>query len=326
MKELAKKGGKARAEALTTEERQEASRVAAAARWLRAVNEGVLRLGEADIACYVLGDGRRMLSQAQMISALGMHPGSNPRLGDDRLSNFIAGNRIKPHVSEDLSAMIKHPVPFRTCHGNQAHGYEATMLSGLCEAILEADRVGLQKQQKEIARQAWVLMKGFSRVGIIALVDEATGYQYDRARDELQKILKAYISEELLPWVARFPHSFYREVFRLHGWEYREGSVKGPLYIGRFIDTSIYKQLPPGVRDELRNRNPADEKNRRRHKHHQFLTEDTGIGTLDKLIAETTALMRASLDKGEFWRLFKRAFPKSGQQLELAVEEPKEDL
>mgnify|MGYP003561277120 CR=1 FL=1 len=52
-------------------------------------------------------------------------------------------------------------------------------------------------------------MRAFARVGITALVDEATGYQYERENDELQKILKAYISEELLPWQKRFPDIFY---------------------------------------------------------------------------------------------------------------------
>lgn len=42
-------------------------------------------------------------------------------------------------------------------------------------------------------------MRVFARVGITALVDEATGYQYDREKNELQKILKAYIAEDLLP-------------------------------------------------------------------------------------------------------------------------------
>jgi hypothetical protein len=261
-----------------------------------------------------------------MIVALGMKRGSNPEHGGDRLSNFVAGKGINPFISNELRGVIDSPIDFRLGEV-RAYGFEATSLAALCEAIIEASHAGaLQTQQDHIAKQAWKLVKGFSRVGIIALVDEATGYQYDRARDELQKILKAYISEELLPWVRRFPHGFYKEIFRLHGWEYREGSVKGPPYIGRFIDESVYKQLPVGVREELRNRNPEAENGRRRHKHHQFLTENTGIITLDRLIAEVTALMRASFDKGEFWRLFKRAFPKSGQQMELAVEEPKEDL
>ena len=69
-------------------------------------------------------------------------------------------------------------------------------------------------------------MRAFARVGITALVDEATGYQYEREHDELQKILKAYISEELLPWQKRFPDIFYKELFRLNGWNYTVNGIK----------------------------------------------------------------------------------------------------
>lgn len=310
-----KKGGRARAEALSPERRSAIARQAVEARWLKADYQGVLELG-GGIPCYVLSDGRRVLSQSGMVSALGMKKGSNPNLGGDRLANFAAGKGVKPFVSEQLVATIQNPIRFRIGQEAQAYGFEATALSGFCEAILEADRAGaLQSQQRHIAEAAWLLMKAFSRIGIIALVDEATGFQYDRARDELQKILKAYVSDELLPWMQRFPHEFYKQVFRLHGWEYKEGSVKGPMYVGKFINKVVYDQLPATVHTELRAQNPKVD-GRRKHKHHQFLTVDTGIEHLDRQIIETTALMRASRDKNEFARLFEKAFPRAGQQID----------
>lgn len=316
-----KSGGPARRESLSPERRSEIARGAVEKRWLRASHQGVLELN-GGIACYVLNDGRRVLSQSGMVSALDMSKGSNPALGGDRLANFAAGKGVKPFISEELASTIQNPIRFRIGEERQAYGFEATALSAFCEAIVEADRAhALQTQQKHIAEAAWLLMKGFSRVGIIALVDEATGYQYDRARDELQKILKAYISDELLTWVARFPHEFFRQVFRLHGWEYKEGSVKGPMYVGKFINKVVYDQLPPPVLAELRKQNPPVE-GRRKHKHHQFLTEDTGIPHLDKQILETTALMRAARDKNEFARLFERAFPKPGQQIDNGLGHP----
>ncbi len=48
-------------------------------------------------------------------------------------------------------------------------------------------------------------MTAFAKTGLVAVIDEVTGYQYDRERDELQKLLSAYISEELMPWTKRFP-------------------------------------------------------------------------------------------------------------------------
>jgi hypothetical protein len=42
-------------------------------------------------------------------------------------------------------------------------------------------------RRSNIADQCEALVRGFARVGIIALVDKATGYQKDRARDALAK-------------------------------------------------------------------------------------------------------------------------------------------
>ncbi len=88
-------------------------------------------------------------------------------------------------------------------------------------------------------------MRGLAQVGIIALVDEATGYQKDREADELSKILAAYINEELRPWVKKeFKPIFFQQIYRLHGWEYKPGSVQRPQYIGKLINRWIYDQLP----------------------------------------------------------------------------------
>jgi len=56
----------------------------------------------------------------------------------------------------------------------------------------------LPKRQEIIAEQCEILIRALAKVSIIALVDEATGYQRVRGEFELQKMLKAYISEETL--------------------------------------------------------------------------------------------------------------------------------
>lgn len=172
--------------------------------------------------------------------------------------------------------------------------------------------------QRHIADRCAVLLTGFSKVGIIALIDEATGYQDERARNELQQILSAYIAEELRPWVQRFPHTFFKELFRLYGWQYKEGSVKRPKYAGKFINDAIYENLPPPVLPKLKELNPVLGKGRKR-KHHQHLTDETGIPHLDDTIKAVTVLMRVSTSKAEFWRLFRRQFPKPGQSRELEL-------
>lgn len=101
-----------------------------------------------------------------------------------------------------------------------------------------------------------LLIRSLAKVGIIALVDEATGYQAVRARDELQRLLEQYVSEDFRPWVRVFPDAFFEEIYRLYGWDYKPGQTKHPAYVGRMISEYIYDRLPEGVTDGFRRVNP----------------------------------------------------------------------
>jgi hypothetical protein len=157
-------------------------------------------------------------------------------------------------------------------------------------------------------------VRAFARVGIIALVDEATGYQADRDRDELHKILAAFISEELLPWAKRFPDEFYQQMFRLKGWQYSPIKGKRPREAGKITNQLVYEKLPPGVLDELRRKNPVVSNWQRRYKHHQFLTEDIGHPSLQRHLLAVTTLMRAATTWREFDALLQKAFPSCENQ------------
>lgn len=268
-----------------------------------------LCIGDIQLPCYVLEDGRRVLVQGGMIRSLDMSPGSSGGSGGDRLAKFANGKILTPYVPPNLASAITHPIKFKTPKGATAYGYEATALADLCDAVLEARKKGvLQMQQKHIAERCEVLVRGFARVGIIALVDEVTGYQTIRARNELHKILESYIAKELLPWTKRFPDEFYKELFRLRGWEYSPVSVKRPVLVGKLTNIVVYKRLPPGVIEELKDKNPTVN-GRRKYKHHQFLTEDIGNPHLEKHLASVTTLMRVSTNWRGFKSLLERAFP-----------------
>lgn len=283
--------------------------------------ETPLRIGTIAIPCYVLEDERRVLTVSGMQDGINMAKGGSMVRGLNRFELFIGRSRIKPFVSEALAERIRSPIVFITTTGGRAYGYEADVLVDLCEAVLSARAAGvLQEQQMGIARRCEILVRGLARVGIVALVDEATGFQEIRKRDALHRILAAYIAPELLPWTQRFPNSFYEEMFRLHGWDYDPASVKRPGVVGKFTNTYIYEQLPPGVLDELRRRNPKDDFGRRRVRHHQFLTEDIGHPHLQKQITKVITLMQAAENWSMFKRLFNRVFAKRGQTGELFLE------
>lgn len=280
-----------------------------------------LRIGDVQLVCYVLEDGRRVLVQGGMLNALDMSQGSaSAKSGGDRLAKFISTKALKGRVTPELAKAIREPIRFKTPTGSDANGYEATILADICEAVLSAaDEGALNYQQEHIARQCQILIRGFARVGIIALVDEATGYQDVRTREALEEILERFIADELLAWAKRFPDEFYRQLFRLRGLHYSEVSTKRPQYIGRLTNDIIYERLAPGVLDELRDITPRDEEGRRKHKYHQRLTEDVGHARLQEHLSNVLTLMRASANYRSFYRLLQRALPKYTGQLDLAL-------
>lgn len=329
------RAARARSESLSPERRSEIARQAAMARQRgydretipRATHPGQLHIGDLTLPCAVLADKTRIITEASVATTLGRgFGGKSYRLrerqakksGATPMPLFLAGSALEPYVPESLRIALSQPKVYRG-RGGIRLGIEAGLLPEICEVWLNArDKGALQPSQEQIARNAEVLMRALAHVGITALVDEATGYQEVRDREELHRILEAYISKELLPWAKRFPDEFYEQLFKLREWQYSPVSVRRPAYVGKLTNELVYEKLPPGVLAELRSKNPVVQSGRRRYKHHQFLTEEIGDPHLERHLAVVTALMRVSSNWTAFRRLFDRAFPSSsGVQLEM---------
>jgi len=283
---------------------------------LKATHEAPLKIGDNVIKCAVLEDGTRVITQRSVYGAMGRSGstgGLKPKDGAQELPRILAATNLSTFISDELRCAIT-PILFKQKRGGNAYGYKAEILPEICNVYLEAREAKvLNLSQQRVATKCEVLIRGFARVGIIALIDEATGYQYDRDRDALYKILEAYVAKELLPWAKRFPDEYYRELFRLRGWRYTPLSVARPVLVGKLTNILIYDRLPPGVKEELQRKNPKEQKTgRRRHKYFQFLTDDIGIPHLDKLLAVTVAFMKASPNWRKFMSMFNRAVPMPG--------------
>jgi hypothetical protein len=153
-----------------------------------------------------------------------------------------------------------------------------------------------------------MLVRALAHVGIVALVDEATGHQADRARDALARILEAFIAKELRPWVRTFEPSFYKELLRLRGLEF-DGTLRQPRYIGHLTNDIVYRRLAPGVLEELKRLNPANEKGQRKHKMFQRLSQQVGYQKLKQHLFAVTALMTVFDDYETFKKALDKAFP-----------------
>ncbi|KAF0674379.1 P63C domain-containing protein, partial [Profundibacterium mesophilum] len=192
----------------------------------------------------------------------------------------------------------------------------------ICDIWLQARQDGaLNPQQADRAQAAEIVMRGLADLGIIGLVDEATGYQDTRDHDALQAILDKYLQKEFAAWAKRFPDAFYREIFRLRGWSWNAMSVARPGVVGRYTNDIVYQRLAPGILEELQAMNPTTEEGRRSRRHHQFLTEDIGHPALAQHLHAVIGLMRASATWEQFKTMLDRAFPKKGTQLELLLDD-----
>lgn len=278
-----------------------------------------LKIGDSTFKAAVLEDGTRVLTRATFVRAIGRTgKAKGGREYDDefKMPVFLTANNLKPFISEEL---IENSIPILFEYKRREYiGYKAQLLPAVCVVFMDAEEAGsLNVMQKHIAQKCKILLRGFATIGIIALIDEATGYQYDRDRDELNKILEAYISKELLQWTKRFPDEFYKEIFRLHGWVYNPITVKRPGYVGKLTNALVYEKLPPGVLDELKKKNPKDDKGRRRHRHHQFLTDDIGNPHLEKQLVAVNTLLKIAPNWASFKRTFARAFPVGPEQTKM---------
>jgi hypothetical protein len=181
------------------------------------------------------------------------------------------------------------------------------------DLYLKAREAGvLTEKQLMVAKASELLVRSLAKVGIIALIDEATGYQHERERDELQKILKQYISEELLAWEKKFPDEFYKEIFRLRAWDFTVNGIKQrPGIIGTWTNKLVYNQLPKGILQELKKKTPKSAAGNYTARFHQNLTVNIGEPHLEKQMVSIITLMNISKDWREFIKFFNKKF---GQQ------------
>lgn len=289
----------------------------------KASHEGNLHLGDTVLKCAVLEDGMRLLTQRDVFAAFGRPRKGNQRVEIEgtKLPSFLDSNTLTPFLPDDFHEWTK-PVDYINRKGRKASGYRADIIPLVCEVYLKADDAGVLKPSQEfLATISKALVRSLAKVGITALVDEATGYQETRDKDELRKILEVYMAKELLPWTQRFPHEFYQEMFRLNGWQWTEISKqKKPMMIGKYTKQLIYDQLPPGVYEQLKKETPKDLKGRAKHQLHRRLSEDIGNRHLEMQIASTMTLMRIAPNWRKFKELFARAFPNSATQMTTDIE------
>jgi hypothetical protein len=289
----------------------------------RITHEGEIKLmNDTALPCYVLEDGTRVLSGRGMQNALQIvdnHDRGEEKKPGAQIARFLSSNWFKLLIASKYE--LEHFKPISCYKGSQKiNGFEATTLVDVCNIILENRELLTTPRQITVANQADVLVRSFAKTGIIALVDEATGYQKSRPVDALQTILKAYISDGLLAWQKRFPDTFYKEIYRLNKWENLPHG-KCPSVVGRWTNQLIYEHLPAGVLEELKIKTPKSEAGNYVAKFHQGLSTDIGHPHLQAQINTVIALMQVSDNWHHFTYNFNKMLSRKNGQTTLIPEE-----
>jgi hypothetical protein len=300
-------GGKARAAKLSKEEKSSIARTAADARWEkagkaipRATHEGILAIGDMEIPCAVLDNGLRVLTQSGVMLALGRARQAKGRSyydADVDLPAFLTAKNLKPFIPSNLS-VTSSQFEFRTLAGMRAFGYSADLLPQVCGVFLDAKAANaLAHTQIHIAERALILIRGFANVGIISLVDEATGFQYERPRRDLEEYLTKFLSESLRRWVRTFPGDYFKHLCRLKNVPLRP-DMKLPQYFGHLTNDLIWKRIAPGLLRALKER--RNERGSASNKLHSWTSEELGKPELLLHMGTVVGLMKINTDYDNF--------------------------
>ncbi len=233
------------------------------AKWM-----GYLQIGDAELPVYVLSDGRRVMSRTGATGVLTKNKGGG------NLESYLGVEALKKYMP--LNADIIE-FSIQGVVNKNVKGFEAETFLEICRGYVNALADGALKteRQVEIATSCSVFLAACAKVGLIALIDEATGYQYARADDALQIKLRAFLEKEMRPWEKTFPDDLWREFARLTNWK---GSVtQRPKYWGKLVMELVYEYLDEDVAEWLKNNAPSPQGNL---SYHRWLTSQYGLRKL----------------------------------------------
>lgn len=293
----------------------------------KALYNGEVDLNGFKITSAVLDDGKRIFSERSLAIAFGIK-GSGAYWQKKReakstsafLPEYLSAKYLQPFISNELREKFDSAILYISKSGQTSTGIDATILADICDVYITAKNSGIDnKRFMAVAENAYTMLKAFAKVGIIALVDEATGYQDVRMKDELNKIfLQELLLENAKKYEVTFPLELYKQWFRLNNWDWKvESAQKRPGVIGTWTNQYVYGRIAAGLLEQLERRNPKNEKGYREFKHFQFLTDEVGEPKLREFFGGLVALAKASSSWRKYIEMVNLVYPQQGDQLRL---------
>ncbi len=288
---------------LSSDQRKEIAKNAAKARWIpKATHEGILKIMGKDLPCVVLEDGRRIINQTSVFRAFD-RPQRGVRSSEVRelsIPSFLDAKNLRNYLTDEVKDQITL-ITYFNLNGTETKGYSAETIPKVCEIYLSAKKDNkLTHGQIKIADLSEVLIKILSRIGIIGLIDEATGYQEIRPRHALEAYLNKILSKELAAWCKRFPDIYYENIYLIRGWPKFSTSKNKYSCVGHYTNDIVYSRIGEDVLKELKEKSPDTSKT----KLHQWLSVDTGHPLLSKHLHEIITLQKLAIAQGFGWKRF----------------------
>jgi hypothetical protein len=274
---------------------------------LTASHYGVVHFGDLGCEAVVLTTGERGYVRKELAKLLGFHESHK----GGRFARFLAD-----FAPNSLSLLEKTRGPIVLPSGRQAQFFPAGIIADVASAVVNAAIDGtLHKARQGIVPNCMKIMRALATTGEVALIDEATGYQYRREPDALQELISKLLRQSCASWERRFHPDYYRALYRLFNWRYQGHEQNPPHIIGQITLRWVYGPvLPADLLGEIRNRKGISQK------HHQWLSEQ-GLAHLESQIHAVTAIARSSMSYADFKRRCESAFAGTPLQLGLLAEE-----
>ena len=272
------------------------------ARW-----PGLLAVGEDELPCYVLDDGRRVITRT---GALNFLTGGK---GGGNLESYLRVRVLESFLPEELEdQFIDIAIPQVVNKNVQA--MSASAFIDICRAYARARDTGAltSEAQVAIAIRASLILSAFAKTGIEAAIDEVTGYQYERATDALQTKLRLFLEEEMRPWEKTFPDELWIQFGRLTRW--RGPIHERPKYWGKLVMELIYGYLDADVAEWLKTNAPEPRKGRN---YHQWLSGQYGLRKLVEHIWMVIGMATACHDMPELRQRMAEKFGRESVQFTL---------
>jgi hypothetical protein len=326
-------GGNARAVQLSPEKRKSIAKRAAKARWdiVRqledpdripdALSEGNLQIGAVDIECYVLDNLKRVIHKRGMAKALGMKSG-----GGNVFMRAMGRKGLGSVIGDELRNKLDNPLIFKTLTQDLGHGYDCTVLIDICVAIIDAAKEKkLTPTQESLKIQAEIIIRASAKLGIVALVDDATGFIADKRREQYKELFREFIREEARAYQSEFPDQLFDVIYKVYGLPRKSEAWKHPQFFGKFIRRYIYEPLANSngaILEMLDDKNPVVYVNGgRRYKMFSFLSDVVGMPALRAHLWQVVGIGNSVTGKAQFERAFYKAFPVPKPQLEFNLPE-----